>query len=72
MEETILETQTLEGQRKTFTLTHRMNQNGKFLRIDEVGRGFTNTIIVPEEEIAQFIDLLDQLFPDAPMPTPGT
>jgi hypothetical protein len=72
MEETILETQTLEGRRKTFTLTHRMNQNGKFLRIDEVGRGFTNTIIVPEEEVAQFLDLLAQLFPDTPAPTPGT
>ena len=67
MEEDILGTRVVEGERKTLTLTHRRNANGEFLRIDELrtGQERPNTVIVPADMVDLFLAAGDELFPEA-------
>lgn len=57
----ILATETVETERKTFTLSLRKNRNGQFVRVDENRGQAHNVVIIPIEATEQFRDALARL-----------
>jgi PurA-like ssDNA and RNA-binding protein len=51
----------LQIERKTFFLTLKENQRGRFLRITEDNGGRRNSIIIPAPGLEEFTKLLDQM-----------
>jgi len=65
LEEEVIGTRTIEGPRKTITISHRRNRNGDFLRIDEARPGQTkgSIVIIPGDQIEAVLDAMEDLFP---------
>jgi hypothetical protein len=57
----ILATRTLQAARKTFTLSHRRNAAGEFVRVDEERNGRRATMIVGAEDVPEFLTLFQEL-----------
>jgi hypothetical protein len=66
----VLGTRTVTTERKTFTVSRRKNRGGEFLRVDEVrpgrDRDMHSVIIVPAEQVEDFLVALEELFPEPP------
>lgn len=55
MDERIIKEAVVQTERKTFKLSLRKNERGRFLRIIEEKNGYRENIIVPEDGIAEFL-----------------
>jgi hypothetical protein len=76
--EDLLRCESLQVERKGFTLTLCENARGQFLRISEQGSGHSNAIIVPFSGLEQFQQLVadmakaaDELPPQTDPPSPS-
>ena len=56
-----LHTEKIFSDRKTFFIDLKVNNRGKFLKITEDVRGHRDTIMVPAETLAEFIDALQNV-----------
>lgn len=52
----------IETKRKTFFLDLKANSMGRYIKISERSSGKRSTIIIPEENVAEFVDKLHGLF----------
>ncbi|KKQ90252.1 MAG: hypothetical protein UT11_C0010G0014 [Berkelbacteria bacterium GW2011_GWA2_38_9] len=52
----------IETKRKTFFLDLKANSMGRYVKISERSSGKRSTIIIPEENVAEFVDKLHGLF----------
>lgn len=52
----------IETKRKTFFLDLKANSMGRYVKISERSSGKRSTIIIPEENVQEFIDKLQGLF----------
>lgn len=52
----------IETKRKTFFLDLKANSMGRYVKISERSSGKRSTIIIPEENIQEFVDKLHGLF----------
>jgi PurA-like ssDNA and RNA-binding protein len=59
--EDTLKSEQLQIERKTFILTLKENQRGRFLRITEDSGGRRNTIIIPAPGLEEFRRLFDEM-----------
>jgi PurA-like ssDNA and RNA-binding protein len=59
--EDTLKSEQLQIERKTFVLTLRENQRGRFLRITEDAGGRRNTIIIPAPGLEEFGKLFGEM-----------
>ena len=59
--EDTLKSEQLQIERKTFTLTLKENQRGRFLRITEGVGGRRNSIIIPAPGLEEFSKLLEEM-----------
>jgi len=59
--EDIINSTTIQVERKTFIFTLKKNPRGRFLRITEDVGGRRDTIILPAPGIAQFRQVLDDI-----------
>ena len=52
----------IETKRKTFFLDLKSNEMGKYVKISERSSGKRSTIIIPEENISEFLEKIQGLF----------
>lgn len=57
-----IKSEKIETKRKTFFLDLKANNMGRYVKISERSSGKRSTIIVPEENISEFIDKIKGLF----------
>jgi hypothetical protein len=80
--DTVIATQSLQIERKQFTVELRENPRGRFLRITEEAHGRRNTVIIPATGLNDFMAAADAVCTagnqvpfaasDEPPPSPGS
>lgn len=72
VDERTLSTEQVQVERKTFVFMHKENPRGRFVRIIEECGGKSNSIIIPDTGLADFLSTLVKTVEAANQLPPGT